>query len=167
MLMLLFSISDDLYACAIKHVLEIVPRVKVKQLPHSSDFVMGLMNFEGLPIPVVDLCQLIHGRPCRACLHSRIILLKRRHPSGNEQFLGIVAEKVTETLRMDEKAFVDSGVSMHDLPFLRGVYSSENSTVQLLSIDHLFQSMEGKVFRPSGEMLVGGEMTTLSKGGGQ
>lgn len=140
-LMLLFSVGSSLFACDAEPIIEIVPKVKLSQIPHTPAYFCGLMNYGGHPVPVIDFCQLIAGRSAQNSLHSRIILFT--HPKeGLPPLLGVVAEKITETTLLSLDDFIKSGVKVEFHPYLEGVYSTEKETVQLVDIEKLFDQMK-------------------------
>lgn len=140
-LMILFSAGTNLFACDTEHIIEVVPRVKLSIVPHTPNYFCGLMNYGGYPVPIVDFCQLVSIHPSKDSLHTRIILFS--HPSGGEPLiLGIVAEKITETILLKRSRFINSGVIVENLPFLAGVYSTENETIQYVEIEKLFEQMQ-------------------------
>lgn len=147
MLMLLFYVGRDCYALDCEYVVEIIPRVKLKNIPHAPDYFSGLLNFGGMPIPVIDICQIIQGRPSAPCLHTRIILLNYFSPVGESSYLGMIAEKVTESVDREKSEFIDPGLVVKDLPFLGGVLNEEKTSMQLLSVEDLFKSMGGVLLK--------------------
>lgn len=136
-LMLLFCVSDSLFACAAEPIIEVVPRVKITPLPHAPSYFCGLINYGGKPVPIIDFSQLIENRPSHNALHSRIILL---NPSNgdDERILGIIVEKVTETTMLSPEDFIKSGVRVEQHPYLGGVFSTETESVQFVYTDALF-----------------------------
>lgn len=144
MLMLLLRSRDAAYAIDTSYVIEVVPRVSQKKIPHSPDYMTGFVNYAGRPIPVIDFCRIIDGKPASHSLHTRIILLKC-YLKGEECFLGLLAEKVTETFDCDSAAFVESGFNVQDLPFLKGVLTDKDFSVQLISVEELFKAMQNAV----------------------
>lgn len=133
MLMLLFQIGPDSYALDAEYVVEIFPKIKLKKIPCSKDFVAGLLNYGGMPIPVVDIPQLIIKRPSDSALHTRIILVNHEH-----NFFGLIAEKVTEIKELEKDVFIDSGIKLKAFPFLGGLYSQGENTIQFFNIEELF-----------------------------
>ena len=136
MFMLLVCAGDFTYAINSAHVTEVIPRVRIKKIPHVPDYLLGHINFSGKPIPVADLSVIIEGHPSRDCMHTRIILL---HTAGADypQF-GLVAEKVTEATDLDIYAFAESGMHPKDLPFFKGILNEGKSVTQLLDVDKLY-----------------------------
>ena len=56
-------------------IVEIVPRVELRSVPHAPVFLAGLLGYRGHVVPVIDLCLLLDVAPCRDCLSTRIILV--------------------------------------------------------------------------------------------
>jgi hypothetical protein len=75
MLMVLFQLGAERYAVDSHCVVEIVPMVDFKPVPHAPDYVAGLFNYRETVVPVIDLCHLTQKRPCLKHLSSRIILV--------------------------------------------------------------------------------------------
>ena len=112
MLLLLFEICNGRYALDTNQIIEIVPLVKLKKIPATPDYIAGLMNYRGDGIPVVDLCQLIDNLPYEDALSTRIIVVK--YPVENKGYrpLGLIANNVTETVRINSNQPPPSGVLM-------------------------------------------------------
>jgi len=72
---ILFSIGNDRYALDTSHVVEVVPRVELWQIPKAPAYVAGVLRYRGQLVSVLDLCQLMHGQPCPVRLSTRILLV--------------------------------------------------------------------------------------------
>ena len=147
MLMLPFNVGMQTYVIDCDSVVEIVPRVQLKKIPHVPDYTVGMLNFGGVPVPVIDMSQLIEGRPSASCLHTRIVILSHSTETGETYHLGIVGEKITDTIEKEKSQFIDSGVKVRELPFLGGVYNDNHESMQLINVSELFQSIQGILFK--------------------
>ena len=137
MLTLLFTLGDQRYGIPSDSLLEIIPVVKLRKIPHVPAHVAGLLNYRGTVVPVIDLCQLTDKRPCRRLLSTRIIVSKHRRDDV-ERPLGLMAERVTETIRLEEEELDDPGLRLDEAPFLGKVsVPSEALSLQLVEIDRL------------------------------
>lgn len=141
-LMLLFSAGDELFACDAEPVIEIIPKVKLKEIPFAPKPFAGLLNYGGSPVPIVDFCDMVGQKRAVDSLHTRIILFENPDATTKElKIIGLIAEKVTETTTLSEKAFVNPGLLSNKAPYLSGVISTEGETVQLVLIDVLFNHL--------------------------
>lgn len=136
--MLLFHIGNELYACDSEPVVEVVPKIKLKSIPHSAPYVSGFMNFNGVPVPVIDFCQLLDDRPCSSAMHTRIVLIKNEA----NRYLGLMVEKMTEIFEEDLSNFLDSGLRVEKYPFLGGMLNQGELHVQFVIVNELFQLLE-------------------------
>src|SRR5437899_1716431 len=118
MLFLLFQLGKDRYALEASRVVEVVPLLMLRCLPHAPKGVAGVFNYRGRPVPAVDLSELTLGRPARERLSTRIIVVNYPDAAGQSHLLGLVAEHATEMLRKEMKDFVDPGVKIAAAPYL-------------------------------------------------
>ncbi|MST95312.1 MAG: purine-binding chemotaxis protein CheW [Pedosphaera sp.] len=137
MLFLLFQIGHDRYALDARHAVEVIPFLALKKIPQAPRGVAGLFNYRGRPIPAVDLCELALERPARELLSTRIIVVHFTDDAGSAQWLGLIAERATGTLRRDEKEFVEPGVKVGGAPYLGPVVMDAQGVIQLLHVQHL------------------------------
>lgn len=137
MLLLLFRLGDDRYAVDARQVVEVLPLVAVKQIPQAPAAVVGVFNYHGDSVPLIDLSQLALGRRSRPRLSTRIILVRHPDRCGRPQLLGLLAEQVTETMRCSASDFGESGVSVPAAPYLGPVTADGKGLVQWIEVDQL------------------------------
>jgi chemotaxis-related protein WspB len=150
MLMLLFYVGNDLYAIESSYVVEVIPRVSLRKVHHVPDHVAGLFNYRGKIVPVIDLCHLIRDTSSRFCLSTRIIMVRYSNENYGQQYLGLIAEKITETLNKPETAFVDSGISVKEAPYLGGILMNEKGIIQQIHLEKLFSDPQNTYLLTAG-----------------
>jgi chemotaxis-related protein WspB len=138
MLFLLFKLGNDRYAIEASRVVEVVPLLELKKIPHAPKGIAGIFNYRGNPVPALDLCEIATARSARERLSTRIIIIRHRPETGNEHLLGIIAENATETLRKNPGDFVDSGLRIGAAPYLGPVLMDPNGAIQWINEQHLF-----------------------------
>ena len=139
-LLLLLSVGEQLYALESERVVEVIPRVMLRPVSGAPPHRPGVFNFRGRVVPVVDVSQLIAGRPCTAHLSSRIIMVRHGEANGEPGLLGLLAERVTDTLLKPRSSFQPAEGAAELLPFLGGVALDERGLIQLLHTDALAQA---------------------------
>jgi len=139
--MLLFYVGQDRYACVCEHILEIIPPIELKPIPHTPDYVIGSLIYGGKPLPVIDWCQLVEGTSCHSSFHTRIIIFRFSQEERVFEF-GLMAERVTKTMSVSEEAFMESGVRIGDSPFLGGVLTDERGSIQFVNVERLVDSLQ-------------------------
>lgn len=134
MLLLTFRVSNDLYAVAAERVVEVVPRIELRSIPHAPEALAGLFNYRGKAIPVIDLGVLLGSSPCLDRLHTRVILVDE--PGGHGQrLIGLVAENVSDVMVVNQDQVVLATMNLEQAPYLGTVVRTEMGLVQILSVE--------------------------------
>lgn len=137
MLFLLFQLDRDHYVLEASQVAEVLPLVTVKQIPQAPQGVAGAFNYRGSPVPLVDLSQLLLGRPAQHRLSTRIVVVHYAPEPDAKHLLGLIAEKVTETIRREPSDFVPSGVSSDTAAYLGPVATDPRGLLQWVQVNRL------------------------------
>jgi chemotaxis-related protein WspB len=137
MLFLLFQLGEDRYALDTGRVVEVLPLVAITPIPKAPAGVAGLFNYHGAPVPAIDLSQLTMGVPARGRLNTRIVLVHYPDGRGKTHLLGLIAEKVTETVRREPADFVASGVTTDRAPYLGPVATDARGVLQWIDVEWL------------------------------
>ena len=153
MLMLLFHAGDNLYALDSSQVVEVIPMVVLRKIHHVSDYVAGVFNYRGTIVPVIDLCHLIQGTACRYRFSTRIIMVNYTAKDGGHRRLGLMAERVTETLKrpdLDPK----TASKVNDVPYLGEIFMDQKGMIQRIHWEHLITEVQ------HASLLAGGNIQT-------
>lgn len=133
MLLLRLQTPKSRYMLDTSVIAEIIPLVHYTAVPNSPEFITGVINFRGRPVPVVDLGQLIDKMPCRQRVNTRIILVKIASAEKKQVFLGIIAESISRTLHLNRAPEQSSEMLVHEL--LDPDKSDQQQFVQLLDLE--------------------------------
>ena len=137
MLYLQFIVDKNRYAVSARDVVEVVPLVSLHTIPKVPQYIAGLMNYHGDSVPVVDVTMLMQGRKTSWNLSTRIVLVNIKTANNKIKVLGLMAEKLTEFMRIDDSAFQASGVKHQDAVYLGDVLTDRNGLLQRLSIEKI------------------------------
>lgn len=149
MLFLLFQPGRDRYALDAGQIAEVLPLVDIKPLPRAPEGVAGVFDYRGTPVPVIDLSQLMLGRPAAKHLSTRIVLARYPDAGGVMRLLGLLAEQATQTVRRDPGDFLASGVSHDAAPYLGPVASDERGLIQWIEVHKLLPAaVREALFKP-------------------
>jgi len=136
MLALAFHLGKDRFALRCADVVEVVPRVHLRDIPKAPPYIPGMFTYRGAIVPVIDLCILLWSTPCADRMSSRIILV--RQPRGTK-VIGLYAERVTEAIELDTARAAPPGIEIADAPYLGEVFfTDDDKMIQLVRIDQLF-----------------------------
>jgi chemotaxis-related protein WspB len=149
MMVLVFHIGADRYGLRLRAIARVLPVADLKQLPLTPDWVAGVMDLHGQPMPVVDLSRLAGLPPYAACFDTRIVVVDYALADGSTRVLGLLAEHVIGIDTVDEAALGDSGVS--GAAFLGPVASQGTGMLQLVEVDQLLPpDVRALLFQPEG-----------------
>jgi chemotaxis-related protein WspB len=164
MLLLTFRAADNLYAVDVARVVEVVPRVELRRLPHAPAHLPGLFDYRGLVVPVVDLGILLGGDGCRDRLSTRVILVdlapggrhrERAVAPGNEpgaetsgtppgdppdtrpRLVGLIAEQVSDVASIGPEQVLSPPMQLPAAPYLGAIVEIGGEMTQLLVVDHV------------------------------
>lgn len=146
MLMLLFQIHDQRYAIPSQQVVEVISLVNLTKLPHTPEYFAGVFNYRGIIIPVIDLSQLMSSKYCCQHLSTRIILVnhwgKNNRQQSTPQIMGLIAERVVETLQISDKDLVDVDIQIDKPPYLGNMIIDDQGMIECLHVEYLLSEIE-------------------------
>jgi chemotaxis-related protein WspB len=147
MLFLLFQLNEERYALEAAQIVEVLPLLPIQTIQHAPRGVRGVFSYRAMPVPVVDLSELIVGRPAEHRLTTRIVLIQNSSEVGGssrfaradkqQPLLGLIAERVTETMQLDPAQFKPCGVDGHNAPFLGAVVHKTRGFIRQILTDKL------------------------------
>lgn len=137
MLLVVLHAGNERFGLEAGRIVEIVPLVRLTPVRRAPAWVAGLFNYRGRVTPVVDLCMLLGGQPARHLLSTRILLAHYTGAAGGPRVLGLLAERVLETVDCDDGAFQDAGVTAPGAPCLGDVLADADGMLRRITVDEL------------------------------
>ena len=178
MLLLTFKAAESLYAVDVARVVEVVPRVDLRRLPHAPDFIAGLFDYRGSDVPVIDLGIRLGSEGCRDRLSTRIILVDSRpsgrdHPDAESELttedqdqkltsvwtemqnprcwlLGLIAEQVSDVKSVKPEQVISSSMQLPQAPYLGAIVDIDHQMIQLMATDKILDESLRKAFFRAG-----------------
>lgn len=148
MLLVLFQLGNDQYALDSSRVIKIIPMVILKPVSSSASPIVGVFNYGGKLVPVIDLRELIQRKPCERLLSTRIILVKPPEDGNNASILGLMAEKVTDTITKNQQDFTASEFQDINSLYLGDMIHDDQGMIQYLRLEHLLSELQHKRLIP-------------------
>ena len=135
---LTFRLAAEEYGVDILRVQEIKGWDKVTRIPHTPDFVLGVINLRGSVVPILDLRRRFGLPPTEFGPTTVVIVVRVSHAQG-ERTVGMVVDAVSEVYNIaaqDTKP--PPGVcGSVDVIFVKGLATLQNKMLILLDIDRL------------------------------
>ena len=136
--LVIFKLANEDYGLPISKVQEINRMVAVTRLPHTPDFMEGIINLRGRVIPVVDLRKRFGFTSREYQEDTRIMVVDI---SG--QTVGLIVDAVHEVVRITGDNIEPAPPSFTlDAQFVQGIGKMENRLVIMLDIDRILTSQE-------------------------
>lgn len=133
-LFLQFKLAQQIYLLDTRAVIAVLAVPVLKGLPGAHPGVVGLLNYQGEAVPVIDLALLASGQPSVDRMSTRIMLVCV--PVGqSHKKLGVIAEQVTRVERRDGNSFARTG--LNQAPWLGDVAPSDSGLAQQVLIENL------------------------------
>jgi len=156
MQLLTFTVAGHDYAIESRQVVEVLPRVAGRPIPHTPDYVLGVFSYRGSLVPLVDLGRRLAGTPPADRLSTRVIVVAlpgltaagtptdgaaknttRGGVTAPTARLGLVAENVIMIRSSDEAEATLPALDLPDAAFLGPVLRLHGRLVQLVLVEHL------------------------------
>ncbi|WP_263260714.1 chemotaxis protein CheW [Pseudomonas sp. RIT-PI-S] len=154
MLFLLFTLGEQRFALPARDIVEVLPLVPLKPIPHAPSWVGGVFAYRGQVVPVIDVRALALGAPAVRRTSTRVVLVS--HAPG--QTLGLVLEHASETLRCDPAQFKPYGLHNAQARYLGPIREDERGLLQWISVGELLdERARSLLYTPDNAGLLGGE----------
>jgi chemotaxis-related protein WspB len=137
MLLLQFQAGKDLYGLDVSRVIEVIPMVAFRALPHAEPAVAGIFNYRGVMVPVIDLTVLLAGQASRPLFSTRVVLVNYRGRDAAVHVLGLLAERVTETVFCSEEDLMPAGIRVEGAPYLGDLLLHGSDMIQRVVVEQL------------------------------
>lgn len=104
---LIFKLGDTEYGIEISKTKETLGMMPITTVPNVPDFVKGVINLRGKPIPVIDLRLRFELEPFDDTDLTRIVIVELQGEVETVQ-VGIIVDAVSEVLNIDGEQIEDS-----------------------------------------------------------
>ena len=178
MLLLTFRAAGNLYAVDVARVVEVVPRVDLRRLPHAPEFIAGVFDYRGTVVPVIDLGIRLGSDRCRDRLSTRIILVdsrpadreareskddtaardfdqepavrQRRRQAAAPWLLGLIAEQVSDVASVKPEQVISTSMQLPQAPYLGAIVDIDHQMIQLMATDKILDDSLRRAFFGAG-----------------
>lgn len=137
MQLLTFTVAGQTYAIESRRVIEVLPLVPARPIPHMPDFIRGIFTYRGRLVPLVDLAILLAVGRIQERLSTRVIVVEYIAADRGAQQLGLVAENVISVCSAEEAEASLPSLEFGDAPFLGRILRIAGRTIQLLEVANL------------------------------
>ena len=140
---LTFSLGSEEYGVEILKVREIIGLLDITPVPHTPEFIKGVINLRGKVIPVIDLRLKFGLEPKEYDERTCIIVVEVSNEAGSVM-MGIVVDSVSEVLNIsttDIEPAPKFGINI-DTKFILGMAKTKDRVKILLDINRVLTQEE-------------------------
>jgi purine-binding chemotaxis protein CheW len=130
-----FKLGREEYSVSILQVQEIKRITDITRVPHTPDYIKGVINLRGSVLPVIDLKKRLNLPQQTSTEDTRIIIVK-----VDELSVGMIVDAVSEVMTINQEnidapdAVVGGSVASN---YLSGVGKLENRLLILLNLEEI------------------------------
>ncbi|MFC1523585.1 chemotaxis protein CheW [Thermodesulfobacteriota bacterium] len=136
---LTFVLGKEHYGINILKVREIIGLMEITAVPHTPQYLKGVINLRGRVIPVVDLRMKFHMNSQEYTDRTCIIVVEVQDQTGVIQ-IGMVVDSVSEVLNVagaDVEPPPSFGKQITGMQNILGMAKANDSVTSLLDIDRI------------------------------
>jgi purine-binding chemotaxis protein CheW len=136
------TIGKEHFAISVYKVLEIIQFDKLTTVPNSSDYVLGVLNFRGAIVPVIDMHKRFNVNH-KGKKDKMVVVVDVMNKDKNV-LMGLLVDEVTDVIEFDFKSIrsvPDLGIR-YNPEFLEGFIEREDGFTMVLDIDRVLSVQE-------------------------
>jgi purine-binding chemotaxis protein CheW len=127
-----FALGAEKFAVGIESIQEILKPQNVTEIPHTPDFLVGVINLRGKIVPVVDLRQRLGMSAKEVGKSSRIIVAIHQSQAIGMLVDSVLAVQPVATKRIERASPLISGAV--DSDYFEGIANLGNYIVTILDV---------------------------------
>jgi len=137
-----FRIGTEQFAVSVFKVLEIIQFDQITQVPDSSPYILGIINFRGSIVPVIDMhhrFNIDHNLE-----NNNMVVIVDLQNKDKNVLMGLKVDQVTDVLEFEFssiKSVPDLGVK-YNPEFLEGFVEKDGRFIMVLNIDRVLSLQE-------------------------
>ncbi len=148
-----FQLGEGHFALPLSELVEVLPLLPVRALAHAPVGVVGVINYRGQVVPVLDLCQLALGQPCVERFSTRLLVLRWQRAGREVGLLALMVERAVSELRIDPKSLTPPPLRVDATPYLADLAVAAGGLVQLLEVSRLLPAAVAGLLYPEAATL--------------
>lgn len=136
----LFNLDDLKYAFQLSAVERVVSSVEITPLPKAPDIVLGIVNYQGLIIPVIDIRKRFRLPTKELSLEAQFVIAKT-----SKRLIVIVVDSVSGVYELGKSQIVDSAEAFPYTVYLSGISKIDSNIVLITDLEKFLTNEEEKI----------------------
>jgi len=136
-----FYLGGALYGVDILKVQEINKLQAWTPVPHSEDFILGILSLRGSIVTIIDLGKKLGLEQTVVNSDSRTIIV-----NAEEQCVGFLVDRIGSVAIASRDQVCDPPANVNTIhgDYLQGVYKTDGELITLLDIEAVFRDVDTK-----------------------
>jgi len=143
---LTFKLGEEFFAVNVANVLEVLEKQEITPVPRAPENILGIINFRGNILPVIDTRQKFNLTGIEADLIS-ILIVFELGPADDRFSVAATADAVKDVIEISQdeiKPIPEMGLS-YDTQFIRGAVRREENFILLLETEKVFSPSNAEI----------------------
>ena len=135
-------IGTEQFAISVFKVLEIIQFDQITHVPDSSILIMGVINFRGSIVPVIDMHRRFNIESKKE--QNKMVVIVDLKNKDKNVLMGLLVDQVTDVIEFEYtsiKSVPDLGIK-YNPEFLEGFIEQEDRFIMVLNIDRVLNLQE-------------------------
>jgi purine-binding chemotaxis protein CheW len=138
-----FHLGSQTYALPISNVQQIIEMVTITPLPQVDPAVVGVINFHGSLVPVLNMRRLLNLPDLAPTLHTPLIMV-----NVSDRLTGLLVDEVLDVLQRPADQVIDPNnillKEMGQIPLIQGLIRVQDGSVLLMNPEQLLKPYSSK-----------------------
>lgn len=130
--LVVFQLSDQMYALPIQETQEIIRMTEVTRIPNANYYLEGIINLRGTILPVISLNRRLGLPEKEADEETRIMVVENKG-----QKVGMIVDCVLEVGRYNDSEIEPPSTVGDNMDFLKGVVKKKDQLWLLLDLNNV------------------------------
>lgn len=143
---LTFKLGQEYFAINVANVLEVLERQQITPVPRAPEHILGIINFRGNILPVVDTRQRFNLHDSEVHLNSILIVFEMGSVEDHYS-IAATADAVKDVIEISQdeiKPIPEIGLK-YDAHFIRGVIRRDENFILILDTEVVFSPSDADV----------------------
>lgn len=131
--LLIFRIEEQNFAISLEVVAVVINIVEICELPHAPEYILGIINYYGEVLPVIDLRFIFQQKSRDIELSDKLIVVK-----FSEQPICLWVDQIGEIIDFKPDMIKESNNFFMEMNYIDGIFMLENDIVFLQNVENFF-----------------------------
>jgi len=128
--LVVFRLDDQRFALHLSNVERIVRMVEINPLPKAPEYILGIINFQGKFIPVVNIRKLFLLPERDIDLNDQLIIA-----NTSMRTIALWVDSVSDVVERTEDEIIRAEKILLDIDYVKGIFKFEDGMVLLQDLD--------------------------------